>query len=501
VIVMDINLDQARRRAKELLRAVRAGDQQAMARLRADRSPRLADAQHAVARELGFTSWPALVAHVDAVRGDRDERRRRLVAAALGGRLDRVEALLQHDPQLATAGLDVALVLGNANAVAAALDRDPQLINREVTDTAKRPLSCCCHSACLRPGSEHAERVLETIRLLLARGAEPNEVHHNEFGAMSVLYGAAGVAHNPDATRLLLERGADPDDGESVYHACEPDDTTCLQILLDAGATVRGTNALNYAIRDAAKVRVLLEHGDLRPTDPELRDALLHAVHDDVAEVLIAHGGALDVRDGDGLTPYARAVRRGDVSLMALLERAGAPTEVDPIAEWLGAVLRGDDDHAVRCLATDPTLPSRLRPSDSELLPIWASAGEDTGVTRLLDAGIPMDARGIDGGAALHYAGLWGQASTVALVLARGADVNLTSGSRFAPGTALDWTTWGSRELPGAPDRLDGYLTATRLLIDAGAEVTNGMIDKAADDVAILLEDARNDIHADTTPT
>ena len=498
---MDIDLDQARRRAKELLRAARAGDRQALSRLRADRSPRLADAQHAVARELGFASWPALVAHADAVHGDRDERRRRLVSAALGGRLDRVEALVEHDPQLATAGLDVALVLGDADAVEAALDRDPQLIDREVTDTAKRPLSCCCHSACLRPRSGRAEGVLETIRLLLARGADPNEVHHNEFGAMSVLYGAAGVAHNPDATRLLLEHGANPDDGESVYHACEADDTTCLQILLDAGATVRNTNALNNAIRDAAKIRVLLEHGDLRPIDPELRDALLHAIHDDVAELLIAHGAALDARDRDGLTPYARAARRGDASLMALLERAGAPTDVDPIAEWLGAALRGDSDHAARCLAADPTLPSRLRPSDSELLPIWASAGADTGVARLLCAGIPIDACGIDGGTALHYAGLWGQASTIALLLARGADVNLTSGSEFLPGTALDWTAWGSRELPGAADRLDGYLTAARLLIEAGAEITDGMVDKAADDVAILLEDARNNIHADTTPT
>ena len=57
---MDIDLDQARRRAKELLRAARAGDRGALARMREDRSPRLADAQRAVAVELGFASWPAL---------------------------------------------------------------------------------------------------------------------------------------------------------------------------------------------------------------------------------------------------------------------------------------------------------------------------------------------------------------------------------------------------------------------------------------------------------
>jgi ankyrin repeat protein len=488
VIVMDIDLDQARRQAKELLRAARAEDPEALARMRADRAPRLADAQYAVAHELGFTSWPALVAHAEAVRGDRDERRRRLVHAALGGRLDRVEALLEHDPGLARSGFDVALVLGDSSVVAATLDRDRGALLREVSDTGKRPLSCCCHSACLRPQSPRAAAVLETIGLLLDRGADPNEVHYNEYGAMSVLYGVAGAAHNPAATRLLLERGANPDDGESVYHACEGDETTCLEILLDAGATVRGTNALGNAMGDARKVRILLERGDLRPDGPELRSALLRAIQDEVAELLIAHGAALDARDRDGLTPYSRAVRRGDVSLMALLERAGAPTEIDPVAEWLGAVLRGDREQVARCVAANPDLPSRLRASDAELLPMWASAGENTGVARLLDAGIPLDARGIDDGTALHYAGLWGRPSTVALLLARGAEVDLMGGPREAPGTALDWTAWGSRVLPGATDRLDGYLESARLLVDAGARVTQGMVDKAADEVALLLE-------------
>ena len=487
---MDIDLDQARRRAKELLRAARAEDPEALARLRADRAPRLADAQFAVARELGFASWPALVAHVDAVRGDRDERRRRLVHAALGGRLDRVEALLENDPGLARAGFDVALVLGDSAAVAATLDRDPGALAREVSDTGKRPLSCCCHSACLRPQSPRADAVLATIELLLERGADPNEVHHNEYGAMSVLYGAAGVAHHPAATRLLLARGANPDDGESVYHACEADDTTCLEILLDAGATVRDTNALGNAMRDAGKVRILLERGDLRPDGPEMRSALLHAINDEVAELLIAHGAALDARDRDGLTPYSRAARRGDVSLMALLERAGTPTELDPIAEWLGAVLRDDREHVARCLAADPDLSSRLRASDAELLPMWASAGEDAAVARLLDAGIALDARGIDDGTALHYAGLWGRSTTVGLLIARGAEVDLIGGPREAPGTALDWTAWGSQALPGATDRIDGYLEAARLLVEAGARVTRGMVEKAADDVALQLEEA-----------
>jgi ankyrin repeat protein len=471
---MDIDLDQARRRAKELLRAARAGDVQ----LRDDRAPRLADAQHAVARDLGFPSWPALVGHVEASRGDSEERRARLVRAALGGRADIAERLLANDPTLARAGFDVALVLGDATAVAVALDADPELIGRDVPGPGRKPLSCACHSVFLRPSSPRAPGVRRTVELLLDRGADVNEVHHNEYGAMSVLYGAAGVAHDLETTHLLLDRGANPDDGESVYHAVEADDTACLELLLERGATVRDTNALGNAIRDHAKVRVLLEKGDLRPSDPELRDALLHAQHDSVAELLIEHGAALDARDRDGLTPYGRAARRGDTSLMGLLAAAGAPTGLDRLTEWIAAVVRGDP--------RSPEPPSPLRQADAELLPIHASAGDDEVVARLLEAGVPLDARGIDDGSALHYAGMWGRPSTVALLLDRGADVELGS----ALGTALGWTAWGSRELPGAEERLDDYLEATRVLVAVGARVEPGVIEIAADDVAVLLEEA-----------
>jgi len=51
----------------------------------------------------------------------------------------------------------------------------------------------------------------------------------------SVIYGAAGVAQHPGMTRLLLERDADPNDGETCYHAPESYDNTVTQILLESG--------------------------------------------------------------------------------------------------------------------------------------------------------------------------------------------------------------------------------------------------------------------------
>ncbi len=49
------------------------------------------------------------------------------------------------------------------------------------------------------------------------------------------MYGASGVAHNPEVTKLLLERGADPNDGEVVYHTPESDDNRSLVLLVETG--------------------------------------------------------------------------------------------------------------------------------------------------------------------------------------------------------------------------------------------------------------------------
>src|SRR3954468_17927721 len=76
-----IDLDHARRDAKALLRAARAGEVE----LRSDRAPVLADAQRAVAVELGYSSWPALIS---GVRGQA------LLAAARAGREEEVYRLL-----------------------------------------------------------------------------------------------------------------------------------------------------------------------------------------------------------------------------------------------------------------------------------------------------------------------------------------------------------------------------------------------------------------------
>jgi len=73
-----INLEQQSKRAKELLRAAKGGNANALGRIGAIagvpvdvRECKLADAQLAIARELGFASWPKLKAHADAMEFER----------------------------------------------------------------------------------------------------------------------------------------------------------------------------------------------------------------------------------------------------------------------------------------------------------------------------------------------------------------------------------------------------------------------------------------------
>src|SRR4026209_27541 len=75
-----LNLEQQRKRAKDLLRAVRGGDAAARRRL-ADAvalplpdaaTIKLADAQFAIARELGFRTWRDLRTHVMAQAAARE---------------------------------------------------------------------------------------------------------------------------------------------------------------------------------------------------------------------------------------------------------------------------------------------------------------------------------------------------------------------------------------------------------------------------------------------
>lgn len=65
-----LNFEQQGKRAKDLLKAARAGEPQARARFKS--APKLAEAQYLIARELRFENWAAMKRHIDAMTLARD---------------------------------------------------------------------------------------------------------------------------------------------------------------------------------------------------------------------------------------------------------------------------------------------------------------------------------------------------------------------------------------------------------------------------------------------
>jgi ankyrin repeat protein len=323
-------------------------------------------------------------------------------------------------------------------------------------------------------------------RELLERGADPDATFTNEHGEMSALYGAAGVVHDPALTRLLLDAGANPNDGESLYHATEAAETACLRLLLDHGAETRGTAALAHAIDDdkLEHVKVLLEAG----ADPNEGGwaLLVHAVRRgcgvDMIRLLAAHGAGLDRRGGEWSTPpehhrtaYQNAVLRGRDDLAALLAELGAATDVAPGDRAVAAFARGEEP-------TDP-LPAELGPDAQEVLVLAALRGRLEAIVDAVGPGFVGHVGGGPPGTLLHHACWVGDPAVVRRLLERGADPVARSGAEHD--TPVAWAALGSQyhSLPGRD-----YVAVVEQLLAAGAELETHVVDVADGPLADWLE-------------
>lgn len=481
-----LDLEQARRQAKELLRAARAGDAAARGRIAAHAGraePVLADAQHALARELGFTGWASLKLAVEDAAATEAERRDRLVRDATHRRLDRARGRLEAEPALGAGDAWAALVLGDEEAVARVLRREPGFAQRAGGPNGWQPLLYVTHSAFLR--TDRAAGLRGTASLLLAAGADPNASFPlPEYdSSASALYGAAGIAHDPELTRILLAAGASPDDGESLYHATEAVSPECLRLLLEHGAETRGTNALAHAL-DGGRiehVRLLLDAG----ADPNAGALLAHAVRRgcdaDVVRLLVEGGADLDRPGGETWrgavplrTPYQHAVLRGRTELAQLLAGLGASTALDPGDEAVAAIARGE--------RPSTSLSAGLDPDAQEVLILQALRGRLALVVEAVGPSFSGVVGGSPPGTLLHHAAWVGDPAVVAELLRRGADpLALAEGQ-----TPLAWAVGGSQwhTIPGRD-----YVAVAQLLAGHGAEPEAGMLDVAQGALLAWLEE------------
>ncbi len=465
----DPDLDQLRRQAKELRDAVRAGRPEALTLVaKHDPIPRVppADfplhrAQLVLARGYGFASWARLKHYCELVRQhsrtpdtvpespDPATEFLRLACLTYGAdstqRRAQARALLARHPDLGREHLHVAAATADAAAVTALLDADPASVDAPGGPFGWTPL---LYLAYARYDPDLTERAtLDTARVLLAHGADPNAgfLWHGLPTPFTVLAGVFGEGEagpdgqpaHPYATalaELLLAAGADPNDGQVLYNRQFSTDDSHLELLLRHGLG-RGTGGPWHR-----------RLGEVLETPAQMIANLLWwaVTHDQRARVqLLADGGAdLTSPVRDGATPAQLAALYGHREITDALRTAGVPPAVlDPPDALVAAVFAGD---ATAAAAFPEAVRERAR-ARRPGLPVWA-AGERRGaaVRLLLELGWPVDARGRGDApieqeweTALHQAAGNGDETLVAALLAAGADRSLTD-QRFAS-TALGW--------------------------------------------------------------
>jgi ankyrin repeat protein len=293
---------------------------------------------------------------------------------------------------------------------------------------------------------------LGTARLLLDNGADPNDGRfwHALPTPFTVLTGVLGYGErrqpwHPHATafaQLLLESGADPNDGQTLYNRMFGTNDDHLVLLFEHGL---GRNTRGPWQR-------LLGQSLETPTEmlrSLLAWAIIHDQRDRVA-LLAAHGvdivspftGQRSPRRG---TPVEVALINGHRELADQLRALGAgPPRLHPDDAFVAAVLAGDVDAVHRVPAQVVAAVRQKRPG----LVTWAAAeGAPNSVELLVSAGFEVNALGRSDvpsndawHTALHVAAENGNIALAQRLIELGADPNIAD--KNYKSTPLGWARY-----------------------------------------------------------
>lgn len=376
-------------------------------------------------------------------------------AAHVSGDLSRSRSLLSAHPELARRDIYTASIVGDHEAVRDFVARDAALATARGGPNAWDALTYLCFSRYLRLERERSDDFVRAATALLDAGASANsgfweDGHQPRPEWESVLYGAAGVAHHAPLTRLLLDRGADPNDEEVPYHAPEGWDNAALVHILESGRVTEDSLAMMLLRKadwhDLEGIRLILDHGG----DPNRKGRwgktpLDHALRSDnalsIIELLLDRGADPTI-ESQGVSAVAKAARHGRGDVLALFARRGIPMALEGIDQFLAACARDDADGVLEALARHPELRPEVLAHGGVLLATFARVGNRGGVQHLLDAGIDVDATFAEGegyfdiapaSTALHVAAWRGWPPVVRLLIARGADVHRRDGRGRTP--------------------------------------------------------------------
>ena len=482
------NLEHLREQAKELLRSVQQGDTAATELFRSlvsfsePASLKLADAQHVIARDYGFATWPKLKERVESLARQRQPGEM-LSAAIRAQDTEKTARLLEDHPALKA---QINLPLANYGAGMQALLASVQRSDRK------------------------------TIDVLLQAGADINARSHWWAGGIGVLDECS-----PDLAPFLIERGATLD----AHAAARLGMFEKLRELVAADREVLGIRGAHgqTPLHFASTVEIaqyLLEQGaeiDARDIEHESRPAqhMLRVVQaryyprdrQDIARHLVARGCRTDIlmaaalgdmqlvrrhienvpacirtrvseayfpkKDprsdgtvyveifGRGRTPHLVARDFGHEEIFQfLMEHSPEDVKLSQAFEL------GDENIFRTLLAKRPNLIETLSDDECRQLPDAAQNNNTDAVRLMLKAGWPVDARGEYGLTALQWGAWHGNAGMVREVLRYRPDVELQDCEHEIP--ALGSALHGS-ENSWHRDTGD-YAATVEALIKAGAK-------------------------------
>jgi ankyrin repeat protein len=450
-----INFEQQRKRAKDLLRAYHEKSLEAALRI-ARHLPRekglpaeqilaspftLSEAQFVIAREAGFASWPKLKRHIEAATRDISDV---LIDAALQGDPDFLAEVLSRHPAAAQNSIHAAAAIADQDSAFALLAANPRLADQPGGRRAWRPLLYLCYGR--SPADE--EKLCAIARRLLDLGASPSgrepgfvSTHGttlSEDHALLAIEAAASRRASVKLVRLLLDAGADLKQTTSaLLQAVRGGNTEVLKILLDALPSEVSWQegwALQEAVvrRRKEMLRILAAHAEL-PAGKPLLDAITLGRDREYLEMLIG-GEAQGSRAMEDA--FREAIRCANSPAAEFLRSRGATgSRVVSIDRAIGACISADESALDAVLQNDPHLAQDLGNNDHRMLAWAIRAGRSNAVKLLLKSGLDPNVADLDGQTPLHLAVTGNSLDLVDTLLRSGAKLDTPD---FEDHTPLD---------------------------------------------------------------
>ena len=403
----------------------------------------LSETQFVIAREAGYASWSEMIQATEPVGMDTDGLVRILAHACLTSDEFTISEVLSVRPTLTDESLVSALCLASPEVRKLV---DDQKINEPLGPFAWTPLMYLCTS---RFGSDDDTIVAQRTELaefLIDLGADVNtgvKEMNSVRGYRTALGAAVGYAGNADLVRLLMENGADINDGPTLYEgsamweAVLHQDMASLELLLNGDPPHwHKCHALPQAMQyyNQDMVILLLQHG----ADPNwtmgtwgfkgscLHEAVVLDVSETMLRSLLDADASIDFRDRGDRTALQLAISLDRDSLAAVLLEFDADK----------ACVRNTDRAMGRCFAgTNLQELPNLKPVDHLWLCRAIRWGNEQAAQTMIAAGMNVDVMDDDGMQPLHLATLTGSAALCEQLLNAGANVDAIN---FAGDTSLD---------------------------------------------------------------